>query len=250
MKKIIQKVCLGLFLISNVMAADCPDGAYKLELHFDYEPQKHILCEKSFDGVPLKHGPYRKFDSSGKLVEEKFYKKGKVVLEEPKVLENKEDNSLPQIGILLRALVRGGQPKHASFNTRKCQMNILNWMMFFMLQKPILQVYHFAQSCDIEGSFSPKLDDPFPVNLKLKNFDGYDYVQMQIKMTLDPKKQLKIEALDGTLKGYKTVKFKGTYLLEVRLTSEKLRVKNKGGHVFIYQVDGKAVEVKQEIFVK
>lgn len=250
MKKLIQKVCLSLFLISNAIAADCPDGAYKLELNFDYEPQKHILCEKSFDGIALKHGPYRKFDSSGKLVEEKFYKKGKVVLEEPKVLENKEDNSLPQIGILLRALVKGGQPKHASFNTKKCQTNILNWMMFFMLQKPILQVYNFAQHCDIEGSFSPKIDVPFPVSLKLKNFDGYDSVQMQIKMTLDPKKQLKIEALDGTLTGYKTVKFKGSYFLDVRLSSKKLKVKNKGGHILIYEVDGKVVEVNQEIFVK
>ena len=235
----------------KITGEDCPPGALKLEFNMDFEPKKHVLCEKKVDGVSVKHGPYRKYNSLGKLVEEKFYKDGFEVKGPISTVDNKsEDASIPNLGALLRALVPGQKPGHISFSTHNCDSDLKGWFMLFVMKKSFIQSYKFDQNCDVEGSFSPAAKKAFPVEFKLKNFDGYDFVKMDVLLDVTGRNQLQITATNGVLTGKNRIEFNGIYRGTLRVSSKRIELVNHKGKMRVVKLNENTVSIDQNIEVK
>ncbi len=157
----------------------------------------------------------------------------------------------------LMAPILAGQAKARPKGTDKfrvdtCSKEKVNWMNVLMMKEEATLNYKFKVGCDIEGTIKPKVFQPFPVNLKLRNIRSYSNVASQNTITaqVESKPILNIAMRSGILSGNKsTVKFEADYQVQINPMSKNAIEKNLGGELRISEINGKKVNIKEKILV-
>ncbi len=131
MKSLILKSSFLFILSLNAYPFEFPDGGLKLEFNMDFEPTRHVICEKKFDGINKKHGPYKTYNSDGSIYKEEYYQKGKLIDKASAAPRKETKIKIPNIGLLLRSLVPSNRKANeAGFNTRNCDSNEMSWASY------------------------------------------------------------------------------------------------------------------------
>ena len=242
------------FFMSGYVFSKCPSGSSELKYELSFEPKKQVICEMIVAGKPVKHGPHEKYNSNGKLASTAYYFKGKKVPKSSydQLLVGKEV-ALPEIHQLFTALLPDKTSKALSeFDTNECDNGrIKDWItLLFTGTHQFTEVYKFAKKCDVDGKYSPQIDKYFPVDFKLKDFNGFNRVKMQVKLKLQGLSKLEINVKQGSLFGARSLKFSGVYSSLIVINQGRgVNLTSHGGSVLITELDGKAVNIKQDIVV-
>ena len=164
------------------------------------------------------------------------------------------------IRALIRPLVPGQKNKKAlpselsGFRVDACEKHKVDWMSVLMMKTELSLRYTFKTGCDIEGTISPRVFQPFPAEFKLKNLKNYTSIaaQNRVTATMESKPVLRLEQSEGQLKGPKgLVKFTSDYRVQLDPMKGKNPIeKNLGGEIRISEIYGKKVDIKEKILVE
>ncbi|MGE3611334.1 MAG: hypothetical protein AB7I27_17200 [Bacteriovoracaceae bacterium] len=140
------------------------------------------------------------------------------------------------------------------FRVDKCEKYKINWMNVLLMKESATLTYHFKEGCDIEGSFTPKLFQSFPIALKLKNLQSYEKISTQntIFANIESKPILRLEMREGELTGKNgSVKFEVDYAVQINPANRsKVLEKNLGGEIRISEIYGKKTAIKEKIKIE
>lgn len=139
------------------------------------------------------------------------------------------------------------------FRVDGCEKKKINWMDVLMMRETAKLDFKFKEGCDIQGSITPKVLQPFPANLDIRNIRSYSKVATQNTVTanLETKPILNLEMREGLLSGKKDiVKFEADYRVRISPMEQKTVTENLGGELRISEINGKKVSIKEKILVK
>lgn len=158
---------------------------------------------------------------------------------------------------LIQPLMAGNsssRPKGTEdFRVDGCEKKKINWMDVLFMRDTATLNFKFKEGCDLQGSITPKVLQPFPANLDLRNLRSYSRIETQNTVTanLETKPILNLEMREGVLSG-KTdvVKFEADYRVRISPAEKKTVTENLGGELRISEINGKKVAIKEKIMVK
>lgn len=158
---------------------------------------------------------------------------------------------------LIQPLMAGNATKRPSgteeFRVDGCEKKKINWMDVLMMKDTATLNFKFKEGCDIQGSITPKVLQPFPANLDIRNIRSYSRIETQNTVTanLETKPILNLEMREGVLSG-KTdkVKFEADYRVRISPMEKKTVTENLGGELRISEINGKKVSIKEKIKVQ
>lgn len=158
---------------------------------------------------------------------------------------------------LIQPLMAGNskvRPKGTEkFRVDGCEKKKINWMDVLMMRETAKLDFKFKEGCDIQGSITPKVLQPFPANLDIRNIRSYSKVATQNTVTanLETKPILNLEMREGLLSGKKDiVKFEADYRVRISPMEKKTVTENLGGELRISEINGKKVSITEKILVK
>jgi hypothetical protein len=158
---------------------------------------------------------------------------------------------------LIQPLMAGNsknRPKGTEdFRVDGCEKKKINWMDVLLMKETAKLDFKFKEGCDIQGSVTPKVLQPFPADLDLRNLRSYSNLKTQNTVTanLETKPILNLEMRDGVLSGKKdVVKFEADYRVRISPMEKKTVTENLGGELRISEINGKKVSIKEKILVK
>ena len=167
------------------------------------------------------------------------------------------EDAKKSIQSLIQPLMATNSKKRPSgtekFRIDGCEKKKIDWVGILFMKETATLHYKFGPGCDIEGSITPKLFQPFPAKLKLRNIKSYSNIVTQNKITanLQTKPILKLEMTQGHLSGPKeTLKFEADYSVQMNPTAQNPVEKNLGGELRILEINGKKSLIKEKIFVQ
>jgi len=157
---------------------------------------------------------------------------------------------------LIQPLMAGSATKRPKgteeFRVDQCEKKKINWMDVLLMKDTAKLDFKFKEGCDIQGSITPKVLQPFPANLDLRNVRSYSRVETQNTVTanLETKPILNLEMREGILSGKKdVVKFEADYRVRISPMENKTVSENLGGELRIHEINGKKVSIKEKILV-
>jgi hypothetical protein len=157
---------------------------------------------------------------------------------------------------LIQPLMAGNsknRPKGTEdFRVDGCEKKKINWMDVLLMKETAKLDFKFKEGCDIQGSITPKVLQPFPANLDLRNLRSYSKLATQNTVTanLETKPIMNLEMRDGVLSGKKdVVKFEADYRVRISPMEKKTVTENLGGELRISEINGKKVSIKEKILV-
>lgn len=159
------------------------------------------------------------------------------------------------IKTLIQPLLPGAKrTKPASlknFNINGCEKFAINWRDVLMMRTSVVLQYKFKEGCDIEGAITPKLLQPFPVALTIRNLPPYTKLETENKITasLETKPIMNLEMRKGILTGQKgAVKFEADYQIQINPISDTEPVeKDLGGEIRITEIYGTKTNLREKI---
>ncbi len=158
---------------------------------------------------------------------------------------------------LIQPLMAGSsktRPKGTEdFRVDGCEKKKINWMDVLMMRETAKLDFKFKEGCDIQGSITPKVLQPFPANLDIRNIRSYSKVATQNTVTanLETRPILNLEMREGLLSGKKDiVKFEADYRVRISPMEKKTVTENLGGELRISEINGKKVSITEKILVK
>lgn len=253
-----------LLISLNVFAKEysCPKGTYKVDYTSEHDFIRKIICYSSKGAGDKKEGPEIHLDASGKVIYQALNKDGKkigegnVILSKPK-LDNKKLYS--EALNIIRELIKISEFNKdqnlatASFKNDNCQGKRSDWMKLFLMKRSFTHTYKFGQECDLQGTWTPKLDEFFTANFKLKDLKEFNQVSFKLKFDVQksPKQIIKFDLKEGMLKGKKhTFKFVADYQGDVNLNKTMqqrvLNFNKQVGEVHFIEHNGKDISVKEK----
>jgi hypothetical protein len=140
-----------------------------------------------------------------------------------------------------------------NFRVDGCDKKKIDWMKILLMRETATLDFKFKKNCDIQGSISPKVLQPFSAKLDIRNLRNYNQIQTENKITADLQNKpiLNLEMRQGLLSGKgKMVKFDADYKVQINPMSENAMEKNLGGELRITEIDGKKVDIKEKILVE
>lgn len=149
-------------------------------------------------------------------------------------------------------LTKTSSPK--KFRIDRCEKYRVNWTNVLLMKETAILTYHFKEGCDVDGSFTPKVFQPFSVSLKLRNLESYKTIDSINKITasFESKPILTLEMREGLLAGQKgVVRFEADYQVQIDPMEKKNPIhKNLGGELRITEIYGKKTLIKEKIKVE
>lgn len=140
------------------------------------------------------------------------------------------------------------------FEVKGCDKHNINWREFLTFQSGFTLTYKFKEGCDIQGSVTPKLLQPFPASLEVRNLMDFKKVDTMNKITstIESRPTLFLEMREGKLLGKKgKVVFEADYSVKVNpLKREDPIEENLGGEIRISEIYGQKVSIKEKIMIK
>lgn len=131
-----------------------------------------------------------------------------------------EKNS--HLSVILKALAPELQGSHElkSFQTKSCSVQKKKWVLMLITQNTFKETIKFTKGCDISGSFSPQMNEFFPVDFKLRRLKEVKRLigQMRISIIFGEVTKLKLELIKASYFNAKNVvqkEFKLDYSFEI-----------------------------------
>lgn len=146
------------------------------------------------------------------------------------------------------------RPKETDkFRVDGCEKYNVPWMDVLMLKSSFAMNFAFKEGCDIQGVVTPKVFQPFPASLKLRNISSFHQMDTQNKLnsTFESKPVLNLEMRDGKLTGKKgKVRFEADYEVQLNPMNKANPIeKNLGGIIRITEIYGVKVSIKEKIMI-
>lgn len=159
---------------------------------------------------------------------------------------------------LIYPLLQNSKDKASSparkFRVDACDKKKINWTNVLLMKEKAELVFKYKEGCDIEGTIAPKIFEPFPADLNLRNIESYTNIKSMNRITADlqMKPILNLDMKDGVLTGTKNnVKFEADYRVQMNPMKTKNPVeKNLGGELRITELNGKKVMIKEKILIE
>lgn len=137
------------------------------------------------------------------------------------------------------------------FRVDQCQREKIDWSDVLLMRKSVTLEFKFKDGCDIEGTITPKIFSPFPVELKLRKLENYDRIRSmnRVGASFESNPLMDIALREGVLWGKKgKLRFEADYKIRLDPVNQKNPVKeNLGGEIRISEIDGKKVSIKEKI---
>lgn len=240
----------------------CPKGTYKVDYTTEHDYIRKIICYSSKGAGDKKEGPEIHLDTSGKVIYQALNKDGKkisegnVMMSAPKQNNNKlysEALSIIRELIKISEFNKDQNLATASFKNNNCQGKRSDWIKLFLMKRSFTHTYKFGQNCDLQGTWTPKLEEFFKANFKLKDLKEFNQVSFKLKFDVQksPKQIIRFDIKEGILKGKKhTFKFVADYQGDVNLNKTMrqrvLNFNNQRGEVHFTEHNGKEISVKEK----
>jgi len=156
-----------------------------------------------------------------------------------------DDQKIKETLSIIENLIHKKKPsKDIKFNISKCDIQKQKWLMLLLTKQSFKESIKFKKNCDIEGSFSPKMEVPFTVDLKLRNAKAYNQTsyKMKINLSYDPTPMITLSMNSGVLKSkVDTIEFSANYSAEIDPLSKEIIKKDNGGTLKIISINGKKI---------
>ena len=123
-----------------------------------------------------------------------------------------------------------------NFKTEGCELQKEKWAGLLFIQTSFIETVKFSKTCDIQGTFTPKVNEFFPLKVKLRNLGKYSQLQTQIKTRIYYAEAalLTVDLKDATLSGKASKKFSLDYTSEIDpLDPNNFIKKSKGGKLIL-----------------
>lgn len=145
----------------------------------------------------------------------------------PKLFQ-KPNTSLSQSALKLVQIISKDKTYKSKehFVVSGCDKTKMDWVQMAIMQQPKVFDYKFSENCDVEGTFTAKMNEEFPVKLKVRHLSDYKEVETKVLITLN-----------GTTEGI-LIKFVGT---DGVFSSEEEKVTFKSW----YTIDGNPILGKE-----
>ncbi len=149
------------------------------------------------------------------------------------------------------AIVLPNNNLKAPLQTQGCKYQKQKWTQLLLTKQSFKEEIKFNNSCDIEGSFSPKMEEFFNAPLKVKGHKNIKSFNLNIKFSIvfEEKPVFLINLKDSYLMTNKNqkIKFKLNYAYYLDLMSKDPLSNPKGGEFELIEVDGNKVNKKIKI---
>lgn len=160
------------------------------------------------------------------------------------VFANQKQKINETLSIIENLLHKKKPSKDIKFNISKCDIQKQKWLMLLLTKQSFKETVKFKKDCDTEGSFTPEMEKPFLVNLKLRNTKSYTNTtfKLLINLSYDPTPNITLSMKEGELKN-KTdkIEFTANYSIDIDPLSKDIIKKDKGGTLKIININGKPV---------
>lgn len=260
------RILFILLLSIKSYAQSCPERSFKVDFGLNSNLENVVGCFKSVNGKSVKHGPEKTFDQNKKLIKLVHYIDGKLVT---KSKNKKKSNSINREvdavkTLISRLLVASTYAKKdarkdesITFSTKGCKGRSQDWFNLFISKKKFYARYKFSRGCDLNGSWTPQLDEFFNVKFKVKNLIDFTNVQFDLLLsrsqTLQDIKsgvQLSLKVKNGVIfNKSKRLHFNADYQGVVdpmnSLFSKRLQLLSQQGEVHFTKLNEKELDIKE-----
>jgi hypothetical protein len=145
------------------------------------------------------------------------------------------------------------QNSAGKFRIDQCEKHKVNWTDVLLMRQTVTLSYRMKAGCDLEGDITPRVLQPFPVKLKLRNLESYENAETQAKInaSFESKPIMMLELREGTLTGGKgMVRFEADYQVRINpLNQAHPLEENLGGELRITEINGEKVNLREKIKV-
>ena len=154
---------------------------------------------------------------------------------------------------IFAVFVPGKASANRTFVVKKCDDKPIRWLGLAFMKQGFDASYRFANKCDVQGKFSPKMDVPFPVDFELRHLEKFNRVKFNLTITAAPSGdgvKYRLSAVEGVLSSSEeTVKFHGHYFLLVNPYKKQAVESNEGGEITVESVNDKPINQTSQIFI-
>lgn len=136
-----------------------------------------------------------------------------------------------------------GKKITSKIKTEGCQFKKQKWLESLLTSASFTEKISFNKDCDLQGEHTVAPNKPFPINLAIRSFKGYERLLTNFlyKIEFKEKPELIIQMKNAILKGKETIVFDMNYSLEVDIMSKDPLQKDKGGQIIIKKISNKVV---------
>lgn len=130
------------------------------------------------------------------------------------------------------------------FSTKGCQRQSKKWLALYIKSTPFEQTHDWSENCDLKGSFSPRVGEPFLVELSLRNAT-YEKVSLTVSLSVEkmPEMSISLDVKEGSFVGKgEAVKFKADYKVVINPFDKNFLKEDAGGS---YTALGKTYSLKE-----
>ena len=140
------------------------------------------------------------------------------------------------INALLPSLNTSSQIK-----TKACQIDKQKWTNLLLTKQSFQETIKFNPQCDLEGSYSPKMDEFFLVKLKVKDQNDLSNISGDLKFSVvfEEMPILKVQIRNGQTHGKENLKFQFHYNVQINPLEKDPMQKHLGGSIKILSVNNK-----------
>ncbi|MBY0517237.1 MAG: hypothetical protein K2P81_10025 [Bacteriovoracaceae bacterium] len=243
-------VFLSLVFALSPEDIHCKPPMSKVDFVLPSTGERTVFCQEKVNGEYLDRGEKFIFSAEGKLL------KGnpesvKLVGVDEKANDAQASNAIQ--GILSIFNPGANKLRNQEFKVNKCDTKRDRWIALAIFKQSFTANYVFGDSCDVQGTFSPKMGEKFPVQLKLRRLWDYQTVNFEMEINVKPDgRGVKyiLNATQGLLQsGKEKIAFHGTYEMVLHLDAKKGKSDNEGGSITIESINGKEINKTSPIYV-
>jgi len=235
----------------------CPEEAYKVDFRSPVTGQRRMFCQKNTPSGLIKHGREVHFDENDKIILDIYFVNGKKAKapKEVKASTNGHTDKITNAKVIFKQLLNAILPfaskkSNQKFKVYGCKANANKWFALLATGRSFTEVIKMNSICDVSGTFEAKKDEPFKVDLNLRNLKQYKKASMNIILSVHMREDyiFNIKASEGELLGpNENLEFTGSYSLSINPFKHPIIQSDNGGILNIHAINEKKVNFKEEI---
>lgn len=226
----------AFLLVTQVLAltpeeVSCPPPQSKVDFRDPNNGDRIVFCQENVDGKYLDRG------------ERYVFKRGVTslaVAPSPQASPADSKKAVEAVREIFAMFVPGHKRRETrTFEVRKCEDKAIRWVGLAMMKQGFDAHYIFRDRCDVQGNFSPRMDQAFPVVLQLRKLEQFTNVKFQLLITAEKVTEgikYTLQGTEGVLtSAAEAVKFRGTYFMVFNPYQINKVNGNEGGEITVRQ---------------
>ena len=127
------------------------------------------------------------------------------------------------------------------FKSQGCELQKQKWVLMLITKQSFDEKLKFSKTCDIQGNFSPKASEFFPIDFKLRGLKDVSRLKalVQITVVFGKETKLKLELNKASYYNQKNIlqkEFALTYSFEIDpFNPQNFLKKDLGGSLYLYK---------------